>query len=161
MKHGVTETSDLQFRQATPDDAPECLELRGLTRQNAASVEWLASIGVTVDSWAEGIRSGTLPGFVCTLSEKIVGYCFGDSQSGEIVVVAMLPEFEDRGIGRRVLNLTGDHLTALGHRRLFLSCNPDPASRSHGFYRHLGWRSTGSFDPHGDEILELLLPDRA
>jgi hypothetical protein len=29
--------------------------------------------------------------------------------------------------------------------------------RSYGFYRHLGWRSTGSFDDRGDEILEYRL----
>ncbi|MER2177626.1 MAG: GNAT family N-acetyltransferase, partial [Stenotrophomonas maltophilia] len=27
--------------------------------------------------------------------------------------------------------------------------------RSHGFYRHLGWRPTGEIDSLGDEVLEL------
>ena len=49
--------------------------------------------------------------------------------------------------------MCGD-LAALGHQRLFLGCSADPQSRSYGFYRHLGWRSTGEFDAHGDEILE-------
>ncbi len=29
--------------------------------------------------------------------------------------------------------------------------------RSHGFYRHLGWRPTGEIDDLGDEVLELHL----
>jgi hypothetical protein len=27
--------------------------------------------------------------------------------------------------------------------------------RSYGFYRHLGWQSTGALDMYGDEILEF------
>ncbi len=49
-------------------------------------------------------------------------------------------------------------LVALGKNRLFLGCSPDPNSRSYGFYRHLGWQSTGQFDRHGDELLELRVP---
>jgi hypothetical protein len=46
-------------------------------------------------------------------------------------------------------------LRAARHSRLFLGCARDPATRSHGFYRHLGWRPTGQIDANDDEILEL------
>jgi hypothetical protein len=42
-----------------------------------------------------------------------------------------------------------------GHRRLFLGCSADPDSRSFGFYRHLGWHSTGTLDANDDEVLEF------
>ena len=145
----------ITYRSALPDDAPECVVLRGKTRQNPASEELLRSMGITATTWAENIRSGALPGHVCTVDDRIVGYCFGDRETGEIVVVALLPEFEDRGIGREVLRRTLEELADLGHQRAFLGCSTDPASRSYGFYRHLGWRSTGTFDRYGDEILEL------
>jgi len=144
----------LKYRRALPGDAEECVAVRGRTRQNAASQEWLRSIGVTSESWGENIRSGALPGHVCTVDEKIVGFCFGARETGEIEVVALLPDFENRGIGRELLDRTSKELAKLGHTRLFLGCSPDPASRSHGFYRHLGWRSTETFDKYGDEILE-------
>jgi GNAT superfamily N-acetyltransferase len=147
----------LQFRRALPEDAAECVVVRGMTRQNAASEEWLRSIGVTVESWGENIRSGALPGHVCIVGGKIVGFCFGVRDTGEIQVVALLPAFENRGIGRELLDRTCKELANLGHARLFLGCSPDPESRSHGFYRHLGWRSTGNFDQHGDEILEIFV----
>ena len=150
---------NLDYRPALPDDAPECVVLRGKTRQNPASEELLKSMGITATTWAENIRSGALPGHVCTVENRIVGYSFGDSATGEIVVVALLPEFEDRGIGREVLRRTVQHLADLGHKRAFLGCSPDPVSRSYGFYRHLGWRSTGTFDKYGDEILELDIGD--
>lgn len=151
----------IEIRPAQPSDAKDCLVVRGQTRQNPASEEYLRSLGITVETWSEGIRSDSLPGFVCTENERIVGFCFGDRASGEIVVLALLPEFEDRGLGRRLLDRTVARLSELGHQRLFLGCSPDPASRSHGFYRHLGWRSTHTFDAHGDEILELLITKTA
>ena len=149
------EPDNLQFRPALPEDAAECLIVRGKTRQNPASEDWLRSIGITKESWDENIRSGALPGHVCISDRKIVGFCFGQRDTGEIQVIALLPAFEKRGIGRELLKRTSMELANLGHDRLFLSCNPDPASRSHGFYRHLGWRPTGNFDEYGDEILDI------
>ena len=129
--------------------------LRGLTRENAIPVERLAAMGITEASWAADVRSDALPGYVCCDAETIVGYCFGDKVSGEVVVLALLPAYEDRGVGRHLLALVVRHLAEAGHERLFLGCAADPATRSHGFYRHLGWVSTGTFDAAGDEILEF------
>lgn len=149
--------TDLKFRAASPEDAAECIVVRGMTRQNPASEEWLRSIGITRESFAENIRSGALPGHVCVADGKIVGFCFGILETGEIQVVAVLPDFENRGVGKELLDRTSKDLAKLGHTRLFLGCSPDPASRSHGFYRHLGWRSTGTYDKYGDEILEVFV----
>lgn len=137
-----------------PDDAAECVALRGMTRENAVSEARLRGLGITAQSWGEDIRSGALPGHVCSAGGKIVGYCFGSSRDGEIVVLALLPAFEGQGIGRELLSRMVRDLVSMGKTRLFLGCSRDPASRSYGFYRHLGWRSTGQFDSHGDEILE-------
>lgn len=145
----------LTYRAAGPADAEACVALRGRTRQNAVSRERLAELGITPESWAEDTRSGRLPGHVCLDAEQLVGYCFGDAASGEIVVLALLPEHEGRGIGRHLLGLMVQTLREAGHPRLFLGCARDPATRSHGFYRHLGWRPTGEFDALGDEVLEL------
>ncbi len=145
----------ISYRPATPEDAPECLVLRGQTRENAISVERLAAIGITAQSWGDDIRNADLPGVVALLHGRIVGYCFGDTRNGEVVVLAMLPEVESQGVGKRLLADVVSLLHAKGFNRLFLGCSADPAVRSHGFYRHLGWRSTGQFDDRGDDILEL------
>jgi GNAT superfamily N-acetyltransferase len=133
--------------------------LRGLTRENAISAATLASLGITVESWGNDIERGDLPGYVCTDDGRIVGYCFGDKLTGEIAVLAVLPQYEGRGIGKALLLKVVDDLRCLGHRRLFLGCSSDSSHRSHGFYRHLGWKPTGSFDAHDDEILELQWQD--
>ena len=150
----------MHYRPATAADAPACLALRGLTRENAISVAQLAAMGITAESWADAVASGNLPGFVCVDEQAtIVGYCFGDKASGEVVVLALLPEYEGRGLAKRLLNLVVNVLVEAGHHRLFLGCSPDPAVRSYSFYRQQGWVSTGSFDRAGDEVLELMVSD--
>jgi ribosomal protein S18 acetylase RimI-like enzyme len=145
----------MNSRLAMADDIPACVVLRGQTRENAISVVRLAAMGITAESWASDVRTGSLTGFVYTVHKSIVGYCFGDNANGEVVVLALLPAFERRGIGQHLLRLVVKHLSAAGHRGLVLGCAADPATRSYGFYRHLGWASTGTFDRAGDEVLEL------
>lgn len=147
--------SSLGFRVALPDDAEACVALRGVTRENAVSEDRLRSLGITAESWAEDIRVRSVSGYICEFDGDVVGYCFGSNSTGEVVVLAVRPDFEHRGVGRRLLSLVSDDLFALGHTRLFLGCSPDSRTRSYGFYRYLGWRSTGDFDAHGDEILEI------
>ncbi|WID97631.1 GNAT family N-acetyltransferase [Bosea vestrisii] len=147
----------IAYRRAVPEDTPACVVLRGKTRENAFSLERLAEAGVTPEGWRSAIADGSLPGHVATDGGEIIGYCFGERETGEIVVLALLPEHEGQGIGKTLLNLVVDELRALGFARLFLSCSSDPAVRSYGFYRHLGWSSTGTFDHRDDEILEYRL----
>jgi ribosomal protein S18 acetylase RimI-like enzyme len=144
----------VKIRRALPADAAACVELRGRTRENAISPERLRAYGITVESWASDIETDTLAGHVCFAGDKLVGYGFGALLTGEVVVLALLPEAECMGLGRRLLELVVQDLRSAGHSRLFLGCSPDPAGRSYGFYRHLGWRSTATFDRAGDEVLE-------
>ena len=147
-----------EIRRALPEDAPACVHMRGMTRENAVSPERLRDYGITAASWAEDIRSNALPGYVCHAGKRSVGYAFGARLSGEVVVLALLPDAEAKGLGRRLLDLVIQELRAAGHVRLFLGCSADPSSRSHGFYRHLGWRSTGAIDQRGRRSARALAP---
>ena len=151
----------LNFRPATPQDIAACIEIRGRTRENAVPAARLAELGVTEASWSGGVRQGTLVGFVAEQEAALVGYCFGDAATGEIVVLALLPTHEGLGLGRQLLTMTVGHLKLLGHSRLFLGCSDDPSHRSYGFYRRLGWLPTGKRDGFGDEVLELDTSDLA
>lgn len=146
----------IHYRPARPDDAAACIDLRGRTRENAFSATQLAELGITADSWAEGIAQGDFIGHIAEDNGILVGYGFADRDSGEVLVLALLPDYEGRGIGQRLLQEVIELARAAGHGRLFLACSADPRSRSYGFYRHLGWRATGEVDEAGDEILELV-----
>ncbi len=146
--------SSLEYRAAVHSDIATCVDIRDRTRENAVSAERLSAIGITVAPWSESVRRGSLPGYVCFADGEIVGYCFGATASGEVEVLALLPAFERQGIGKALLARVVETLGNIGFTRLFLGCSSDPTSRSYGFYRHLGWRSTGTFDARGDEVLE-------
>ncbi|MEW9678418.1 N-acetyltransferase family protein [Pseudomonas sp. TE50-2] len=144
----------ITYRSATPDDVSLCIRIRGLTRENAFSEEDLRSLGITVESWSAGIVEGSSSGVVACVGGRMVGYCFGDRETGEITVLALLPEYEGQGIGKSLLKQITEELRLAGFERLFLACASDPKVRSYGFYRHLGWTWTGECDDAGDEILE-------
>ncbi|EPH1943509.1 TPA: GNAT family N-acetyltransferase [Pseudomonas aeruginosa] len=147
----------LTYRPAKPDDAALCINIRGLTRENAFSEEELRELGITVESWSKGIQDGSCPGFIASAEGQMIGYCFGDRDTGEIVVLALLPEYEGQGVGKRLLAMVIEELKKHEFHRLFLSCSSDPNVRSYGFYRRLGWSPTGEKDEYGDEILEIKL----
>ena len=55
-------------------------------------------MGITRETWAADVAAGSLPGYVCVSRSTLAGYCFGARDTGEIVVLALLPEFENQGI---------------------------------------------------------------
>lgn len=151
--------STYRLSPAQPADAAECLRLRGLTRENAFSPSELQALGITEASWRAGIASGELIGQIAWAGARMAGYCFADRSTGEIMVLALLPEDEGHGLGRLLLTQVVETLRQFGWRTLFLSCSSDPGVRSYGFYRHLGWRHEGATDDAGDHILVLTLAD--
>ena len=145
----------MQYRRAIPNDLPACIGVRGRTRDNPLSAEHLASLGVTPESWSSLMERQQIQGFVAESASGIVGFCFGDQRSGEVLVLAVLPDFEGGGIGRRLLSLTTEILFSSGHHELWLAASPRPELRAHGFYRRLGWTWRGETDEIGDQILHL------
>ena len=91
-----------EYRLAVPEDAATCVNIRGKTRENAYTVEQLEAIGVTAKSWSQGIEEDSLPGYVCLYLDYIIGYCFGVKETGEIVVLAVLPDHENQGVGKNI-----------------------------------------------------------
>jgi len=141
------------IRDAIGYDLAACTAIRGKTRDNPISAERLRAMGVTEEAWRTRMANGDLVGSVFECDGTIVGYCFADTKTAEILVLALLPEYEGRGIGKSVLADVVHKLQLSGHKKLWLAASPDPAVRAYGFYRHLGWVPSGDFDAHNDEIL--------
>jgi len=146
---------DLTFRETRPSDVEDLFSVRGRTRENPFSKEQLAELGITPEAIAGHLADGRIRGWVCFHDSNLVGFCNGDGETGEILVLAVLPEYEGRGIGSRLLAHVVEWLRAAGFNTLWLSASPDAGTRAHGFYRSLGWCPNGEIDDHGDEILVL------
>ena len=142
------------YRDALATDLKTCIEIRGKTRDNPITAEQLISIGVTEEAWAKHMQTDKIIGRVSEVNEQIVGYCFADTETGEVLVLALLASFDNKGIGKRLLFNIMDKMYNLGHHRVWLAASADPGIKAHGFYRHLGWQPTGNKDTNGDEILE-------
>ena len=126
-------------REVREGDIEELFDVRGATRENAAA---------------------TTKGWVCSYESRIVGFCMVESDAGKVLGLAVLPEFEGRGIGKTLLSLAVEWLRSFGPPRIWLGASSDQDTRAYGFYRSLGWRPVGEGDPSGDEILVLSNPER-
>jgi hypothetical protein len=62
----------------------------------------LASHRITTESTAKQIEERRIIGYVCIDGNRIVGYCYGSRRTGEIQVLALLPNYECREIGKTV-----------------------------------------------------------
>ena len=96
-------------------------------------------MGITHASVREMMLT-THRGWLAESDGEAVGFVMGNKQTGEMWVIAVLPEFEDRGIGRSLMNLVEDWLVSEGCDELWLTTDPDENYRAVGFYRHLGWK---------------------
>lgn len=141
------------IRPMVPEDVGATLAMRAHTRENAMTLAKLeADYGVTPETAADALRT-TRSGWLCEDRGKVVGFCIGDRASGEVVVLAVLPDFEGQGIGRALLTLVHDCLAAAGHETPWLWSNPDPSVRASGFYARMGYRVTAETSG-GDVKLE-------
>jgi GNAT superfamily N-acetyltransferase len=62
-----------------------------------------------------------------------------DRSTGELWVIAVLPEYEAQGIGGRLMGLAEEWLWQSGCARAWLTTDVDTKLRAYGFYRHRGW----------------------
>ncbi|MGF1594247.1 MAG: GNAT family N-acetyltransferase [Kiloniellaceae bacterium] len=144
----------LTYRRMTVDDVPAVLEVRFATVENAITLEELdADYGITPQTMAASLQAD-VRGWLCRHGDRAVGFAMADRANGEVQVVAVLPDYEGRGIGRTLLEQACDWLFAEGHDEIWLSANPDPDVRASGFYRRLGWRRSGVMKGD-DEVLRL------
>lgn len=105
--------------------------------------------------WPVEFSSGQIRSWECVDGSQAVGYCVVSLASGEVLGLSVVPSHRGQGIGRKLLSLAVDCLRAAGANRIWLAAPADPAHDAHGFYRSLGWVSTGERSSDKTEILEL------
>lgn len=146
---------DPTIRPTLPEDIEATFDIRARTRQNPITRAQLSSWGITPESVREKYASGIYVGWVCEADGTIVGFCTGDASTGEVLVLAVLLEYEARKIGINLLTRLIETLREKGAARIWLSASPDANIRAHGFYRANGWVPTGEVLDNGDEVLEF------
>ncbi len=128
----------MSVRPITAADIPALFHVRPRTRENALTLDELRALGITpesVEKWLEGSTSGWL----WETPAEVVGFCMADRTEAELLVIALLPEYEGRGIGGQLMQQAEDWLARSGCTRAWLTTDVDQSRRAYGFYRHRGW----------------------
>ncbi|MFN3239645.1 MAG: GNAT family N-acetyltransferase [Pseudomonadales bacterium] len=102
------------------------------------TIEELASIGITPDSMVEAINDSHR-GWLYEDDGQVVGFAMGDSKNAELTVMAMLPDYEGKGIGGSLLRKVENWLASNGCKKIWLTTDIDQSLRAYGFYLKHGW----------------------
>jgi len=136
--HRNIRAKNMNVRPIKTADVPALIELRGRTRENAILPERLRALGITPESVARQLAT-THRGWLCEEEGRIAGFAIGDGATGELWVIAVLPEFEGRGIGSRLLSLVEEWLWSLAWKEIWLWTSADERLRAFAFYTAQGW----------------------
>ena len=144
----------MKFREINAADMPALFHVRPRTRENALTLDELQRLGITPQSVTESLGQST-QGWVCDDSGQVVAFSMADRATGEFLVIAVLPEYEGRGVGGTLMSLAEEWLSASGCKRAWLSTDLDTTLRAYGFYRKRGW--TDWKIERGNRYMELRL----
>jgi len=130
------------IRNATDADISRIVEIRAAVRENRlrdpsrvtlADINWfIVNPGIFV--WEENGR--------------VVGFSAADPRNGNIWALFMDPEYERRGIARRLFERACAVLQSAGCERMWLTTTP--GTRAEAFYRKAGWMVLGT---EGDQLV--------
>ena len=143
----------MRIRKLEKTDIEDILDIRVSTKENHFSMEDLTKVGVTSEAIAEWL-DGSVKGWVCEVSERPVAFAMADGKTAEVLVVACYPEFEKKGIGKKLMLKLHEWLWSVNHDEIWLWSDPDPSIRAYGFYRKLGYQPTGKTKGK-DEMLKI------
>ena len=129
----------MNFREINLEDIPVIFDIRVSTDENQFTFEELAERGITYESVAEKLQT-TYKGWLCEINKKTVGFVIGDSETGEIWVIAVHPLYINKQIGTKLLQLSEDWLISKGNKKLWLITDPDKNLRAYSFYLKNGWK---------------------
>lgn len=126
------------IRPITPADIPALFAVRVLTDENRLTREQLTALGITEATVLERMQQ-SFRGWLYEVDGQVVGFAMGDRATGELWVIAVLPEYVCRGIGSQLLRAVETWLEQEGCRELWLTTDTDKRLRAYSFYRKHGW----------------------
>ena len=128
----------MNFRPIASDDVDALFDVRTRTRENTYTLEQLRRLGITPES-VHARFATTFHGWLCADGDRVVAFAMADRSTGELWVIAVVPEHEGKGIGGELMGAAEAWLWASGCERAWLTTDVDPSLRAYGFYRHRGW----------------------
>jgi GNAT superfamily N-acetyltransferase len=125
------------FREANINDIKQIQRVRHSVKENV-----LSNPDLVMDEDCEDFLFNRGKGWVCEIENNIVGFAITDLKENNIWALFVQPEFERKGIGKRL------HATMLSwyftqtKEKVWLRTAPN--TRAATFYRMLGWNDVGT-----------------
>ena len=140
----------MHFRKALITDFPSLHYIRMSVRENILSNPAL----VAQNDYELHIKEKG-SGWVCEVDGSIAGFSIINLESGNLWALFVLPEFEGRGIGRKLLELVINDAKDGGLGLIWLTT--DLGTRAERLYTQAGW-SGKNIESNGEVRFELRLP---
>jgi GNAT superfamily N-acetyltransferase len=125
------------FREANINDIKQIQRVRHSVKENV-----LSNPALVTDEDCQEFLTRRGKGWVCEIENNIIGFAIADLKGNSIWALFVQPEFEKRGIGKKL------HATMLNwyfkqtNESVWLGTAPN--TRAATFYRMLGWKETGA-----------------
>jgi len=128
------------FREAILSDIPQIQLVRNLVKENP-----LPDPAYVTDADCVGFISVRGKGWVCETDNVILGFSVVDLKEKNIWALFINPDFEAKGIGKKLHSLMLDWYFNQTKEKVWLGTSP--ATRAATFYRLNGWKEVGTNGP--------------
>ena len=124
------------FREAQIGDIKQIQVVRNSVKENMLSNPALVS-----DKDVEDYITRRGKGWVCIIGESIVGFAIADLQDKNIWALFIHPDFERKGIGKKLHDDMLDWYFSKTDEPVWLGTSP--GTQAEAFYRKVGWKEVG------------------
>lgn len=124
------------IKEAIPDNIAEMQRVRNAVKQNM-----LSDPALVTDVAVKDYISRRGKGWVCEVDSVIIGFGIADLQDNNIWALFVHPDFEGRGIGRKLHDEMLDWYFSQTDKPVWLGT--EPGTRAESFYRKKGWKEIG------------------
>lgn len=133
------------IREAKIKDITQIQKVRNSVTENT-----LSDPNLVTDKDCEAFIIHRGKGWVCEIDKEIVGFSIVDLKDKNIWALFVKPEFEKRGIGRKLHNIMLDWYFKQTRANVWLGTSPN--TRAELFYRKAGWTEIGT---HGEDEIKF------
>jgi len=126
------------FREATVQYTPLMQVVRNSVKENM-----LSHPSLVTNADVEDYINNRGKGWVCEMDEPIVGFAIADTSGNNIWALFLHPDYEQKGIGKTLHQLTLDWYFTQTNKTVWLSTAP--FSRASIFYKMQGWKEVGLY----------------
>ena len=135
----------MTFREALLTDIPQIQLVRNSVKENMLSNPDLVS-----DKDCEEFLNVRGKGWVCEENKSVVGFSIADLKDDNVWALFVQPNFEGRGIGKKLQELMLDWYFSTSKTKIWLGTAP--GTKAEKFYLSSGWRITGT---HGKNEIKF------